>query len=73
VIAVWMLYCIGIGLAFVVVGFAFERGLHLAGRPTRWAWVVALLGSYLIPVAVWLQPAAFAVQAAPAFPPSSER
>jgi TonB family protein len=71
VIAVWMLYCIGIGLAFVVVGFALERGLHLAGRPTRGAWVVALLGSYLIPVAVWLRPAAFPVSAAPAFPPSS--
>ena len=41
-IAVWMLYCVGIGLAFVVVGHALERVLHFAGRPTRWAWVIAM-------------------------------
>ena len=64
-IAVWMVYCIGIGLAFVVVGLALERGLHLAGRPTRWAWVIALLGSYVVPVAAWLRPEAFATFAAP--------
>jgi len=65
VIAIWMLYCLGIGLAFVVVGHALERGLHLAGRPTRWAWVVALAGSYLVPAAAWLRPDAFASFAAP--------
>jgi len=65
VIAVWMLYCLGIGLAFVIVGHALERGLHLAGRATRWAWVVAIVGSYLIPVAAWVRPEAFATFAAP--------
>jgi hypothetical protein len=65
VIAAWMLYCLGIGLAFVVVGYALERGLHLAGRPTRWAWVVALLGSYLVPAAAWVRPDAFATLAVP--------
>jgi TonB family protein len=65
VIAVWMVYCSGIGLAFVVVGFALERGLHLAGRPTRWAWVIALLGSYVVPIAAWLRPEAFATFPAP--------
>jgi beta-lactamase regulating signal transducer with metallopeptidase domain len=65
VIAVWMLYCMGIGLAFVVVGHALEKGLHFAGRPTRWAWVVALVGSYLVPVAAWIRPDAFATFAAP--------
>jgi len=65
VIAVWMLYCVGIGLAFVVVGYALERGLHFAGRPTRWAWVIALVGSYMIPAAAWLRPEAFATFAAP--------
>ncbi len=64
-IAVWMLYCVGIGLAFVVVGHALERGLHLAGRPTRWAWVISLVGSYVIPAAAWLRPEAFATFAAP--------
>jgi len=65
VIAVWMLYCLGIGLAFVIVGHALERGLHLAGRATRWAWVIAIVGSYLVPVAAWLRPEAFATFAVP--------
>ena len=64
-IAVWMLYCLGIGLAFVIVGHALERGLHLAGRATRWAWVIAIVGSYLVPVAAWLRPEAFTTFAAP--------
>ena len=64
-IAVWMLYCLGIGLAFVIVGHALERGLHLAGRATRWAWVIAIVGSYLVPVAAWLRPEAFATFAVP--------
>ncbi|HYU08914.1 MAG TPA: M56 family metallopeptidase, partial [Gemmatimonadales bacterium] len=64
-IAVWMLYCVGIGLAFMVVGHAVERGLHLVGRPTRWAWIIALAGSYAIPVAAWLRPEAFATFAVP--------
>src|SRR6266496_6059887 len=60
-----MLYCVGIGLAFMVVGHAVERGLHLVGRPTRWAWIIALAGSYAIPVAAWLRPEAFATFAVP--------
>jgi beta-lactamase regulating signal transducer with metallopeptidase domain len=72
-IAVWMVYCVGIGLAFVIVGHALERALHFAGRPTRWAWVIALLGSYVIPMVAWLRPESFAtlpVPAATALPPS---
>ena len=64
-IAVWMLYCLGIGLAFVVVGHALERALHFAGRPARWAWVIAIVGSYVIPVAAWLRPEAFATFGVP--------
>lgn len=67
-IAVWMLYCLGIGLAFVLVGHALERGLHLAGGPTRWAWVIALLGSYLTPIIAWLRPDAVATLPVPAAP-----
>src|SRR5207237_268990 len=52
-IAAWMLYCVAIAILFAVVGEALERALHLAGRPTRWAWVVALAGSYLVPAAAW--------------------
>ena len=73
-IAVWMSYCLGIGLVFVVVGYALERGLHWAGRATRWSWVVGLAGSFLIPVIAWLRPEAFAtfpVQVAPAITSSS--
>lgn len=58
-IAAWMLYCVVIGMALTVVGVALERGLHLAGRPTRWAWVAALAGCFAIPAAAWLQPDAF--------------
>src|SRR2546423_3524107 len=58
-IAAWMLYCVAIAILFVVVGEALERALHLAGRATRWAWVVALVGSYLVPAAAWLRPNAF--------------
>jgi hypothetical protein len=58
-IAAWMLYGIGIGLALVVAGYAAERALYLLGRPTRWAWTAALLGTLLLPVVAMLQPAAF--------------
>ena len=64
-IAVWMLYCLAIGVAFSVAGYALERGLHYAGRPARWGWVVALVGSYLIPVAAWVRPEAFSSFVAP--------
>jgi len=65
VIAVWMLYCVGIGLAFVVVGYALEKGLHLAGAATRWAWLVALVASCALPAAAWLRPDAFPTFASP--------
>jgi len=65
VIALWMLYCVGIGLAFVVVGHALERALQFAGRPTRWAWVIAVAGSLFVPAAAWLRPDAFASFAVP--------
>jgi len=58
-IAAWMLYCAAIAVLFVVVGEALERALHLAGRATRSAWVVAPAGSYVVPAAAWLRPSAF--------------
>jgi len=58
-IAAWMLYCVAIAVLFVVVGETLERALHLAGRATRWAWVAALAGSYLVPGAALLRPSAF--------------
>ncbi len=75
-IAAWMLYCAGIGLAFVIAGHALERGLHWAGRPTRWAWCVALAGSLLVPAAAWLVPDAFRALSVPmpaiALPPAAD-
>jgi TonB family protein len=64
--AAWMLYCVAIATIFVVVGHALERGLHLAARPIRWAWTVALAGSVLMPTAAWLWPEAFTAVALPA-------
>src|SRR5881628_1858297 len=68
-IAAWMLYCVAIAVLFVVVGEALERALHLAGRATRWAWVAALAGSYLVPAAAWLRPNAFGALPVPLAPP----
>ncbi|HEV8266071.1 MAG TPA: M56 family metallopeptidase, partial [Gemmatimonadales bacterium] len=65
-IAAWMLYCVGIGLAFVIVGHAMERALHFAGRPTRWAWAAALAGSFVVPAAAWLLPDSFRAVSVPA-------
>lgn len=58
-IAAWMLYCVAIATLFVVFGEALERALHLAVRATRWAWIVALAGSCVVPAAAWLRPNAF--------------
>ena len=69
-IAAWMLYCIAIAALFVVVGEALERALHLAGRATRWAWVAAIAGSYLVPAAALLRPSAFAALPVPLTQPA---
>jgi TonB family protein len=70
-IAPWMLYCIGIAVAFVVVGEALERALYLARRATRWAWVAALAGSYVVPAAAWLRPSAFGALPVPLAQPDA--
>src|SRR5205809_467533 len=69
-IAAWMVYCVAIAILFVVVGEALERALHLAGRATRWAWVAALAGSYLVPAAALLRPSAFAALPVPLAQPA---
>src|SRR2546423_3779661 len=58
-IAAWMLYCVALAGLFVVVGEALGRPLHRARRPPRGAWVAALAGSFVVPAAAWLRPAAF--------------
>ena len=64
-IAAWMLYCVGIGLAFVVAGRGIEWALHLAGCQTRWAWCGALAGTLLLPAAALLVPEAFSTVPVP--------
>lgn len=72
-IAAWMLYCVAIALVFVAFGYAVERGLFLAGRSTRWAWIVALTGSIALPGAAWLRPEAFGTVAIPARQPAGSQ
>jgi TonB family protein len=67
-IAAWMLYCIGIGLAFGVAGRAAEWACYLARQPTRWAWSGALLGTLLLPVAAAVRPGSFGSIAVPLAP-----
>jgi bla regulator protein BlaR1 len=69
-IAAWMAYCIAIGLAIAVAGGATERALHLTGRPTRWAWSVALLGTFLLPLGAILRPQAFGTFTVPLTAPA---
>jgi TonB family protein len=69
-IAAWMAYCIGIGLALGVAGCAMERALYLTGRPTRWAWSVALLGTLLLPLVAILRPQAFGTITVPLAAPA---
>jgi bla regulator protein blaR1 len=58
-IAAWMLYCAGIGMAFAIAGRAIEWALHLARRQTRWGWCLALAGTLVVPAAAWLAPQGF--------------
>lgn len=58
-IAAWMVYCIVTGLALCVAGWGVERALYLIGRPTRWAWSVAVLLTLILPVAGLMRPQGF--------------
>ena len=58
-IAAWMVYCLAVGLVICIAGWAAERALYLARRPTRWAWGAGLLLTILLPVAALLRPQAF--------------
>src|SRR5207247_3156678 len=69
-IAAWMLYCIGIGLALTLAAYAAERALYLAGRPTRWAWSGALIGTLFLPIAATVRPQAFRVIPVPLAEPT---
>ena len=64
-IAAWMLYCSTLALLIVGAGLALERGLHLVERPSRWVWVGALAGSFVLPAVALVKPEAFTPIAIP--------
>lgn len=42
--AAWLAHALGVGVLLAAAGAALERGLALAGRPTRWAWLGVMVG-----------------------------
>jgi len=71
-IAAWMLYCTALALLLIGAGLALERALQFVGRPSRWVWVGAMAGSFVLPVVALMKPQAFRpiaipVAQAPAF------
>ncbi len=64
-IAAWMLYCTALALLLVGAGLALERALHLVGRPSRWVWVGALAGSFVLPALALVKPESFTPIAIP--------
>jgi TonB family protein len=56
-IALWIAYCLFISLMLCVAALAAERGFYLYGRPLRWVWAAALVGSIGLPLAATLFPA----------------
>jgi beta-lactamase regulating signal transducer with metallopeptidase domain len=55
-IATWMLYAIGLSLAFGLAALALEQSLRLFNRPGRWVWLVAIAASVIVPVALAVMP-----------------
>jgi TonB family protein len=72
-IAAWMAYCVGISVAIGVAGGAMERALYLTGRPTRWGWSMALLGTLALPLAALVRPQAFGTITVPLAAPTPGR
>lgn len=61
----WMLYAVIVTAAVGVAALLAEGALRALGRPTRWAWMGALVAAVAVPVFVtWLTPEA-AADAAP--------
>ncbi len=64
-IALWIVYCVAIGLLLALGGLALERALRACALPTRWAWLGAMLLTLAIPAAMRALPR----QAPPGSPP----
>ncbi len=55
-IALWIVYCLFVSLLLCVAALAAERGLLAYGRPIRWVWVAAVVGSIALPLAAMTFP-----------------
>ena len=49
-IVAWMLYSLFIATMLGIAAIATERASRLAGRPTRWIWLGALIGTLVLPL-----------------------
>lgn len=55
-IALWLLYAGALGVVLGFGAMALERVARLLHAPTRWVWVVVIVASVTVPVALALQP-----------------
>jgi len=53
-IALWMAYCLAVGVLLSVGAAALERVLRAYAWPGRWAWAGAVAGTVAAPVLAWL-------------------
>lgn len=52
--ALWLGYALAISVLLAAGALAAEKGLDLYRKPTRWCWLVALVGSVAIPAIAYL-------------------
>jgi TonB family protein len=53
-IAAWGVYCVVVAALLGLAALAGEGALRALGRPVRWVWAGAMLGSLGVPLAGWL-------------------
>jgi TonB family protein len=53
----WLVYAAAIGLLLSLAAIAAERTVRLYGGPTRWIWLVAMLGAVALPFVLQRYPA----------------
>jgi bla regulator protein BlaR1 len=53
-IASWIVYCVLVALCLGVAASAAEHLIRLYGKPARGVWLVALVGSLLVPIVNWI-------------------
>lgn len=55
-IAPWIAYCLVVGLLLAGAALAFEHAFRLYGRPVRWVWLSAMIGSLALPLSPYVLP-----------------